>query len=103
VLCGLKHRALGITGPLESYGKPVAAINVCIQVLIILENSAFFDVVKFHYFLCGPSGAKSIGNDGSGLLLLLLDCCDEAKHCCVNISRQQGVFSSVKENLTDDI
>ncbi len=80
----------------------MTAINVCIQVLIILENSAFF-YVKFHYFLCGPSGAKSIGNDGSGLLLLLLGCCDEAMHCCVNISRQQGVFSSVKENLTDDI
>jgi hypothetical protein len=24
--------------------------NVCIQVLIILVNSAFFDVVKFHFF-----------------------------------------------------
>jgi hypothetical protein len=45
--------------------------NVCIQVLIILGNRAFFDDVKFHDFLCGPSGAKSTGNNGFGLLLLL--------------------------------
>ncbi len=74
-----------------------------IQVLIILENSAFFDVVKFHYFLCGPSGAKSTGNDGFGLLLLLFGCSDEAIHCFIHISRQQEEFSSVKENLIDDI
>jgi hypothetical protein len=42
-----------------------------------LVNSAFFDV-KFHFFLCGPPGAKSTGNYGFGLLLLLLGCCDEA-------------------------
>jgi hypothetical protein len=44
---------------------------VCIQVLIILGNRAFFDVVKFHDFLFGPSGAKSTGNSGFGIFLLL--------------------------------
>jgi hypothetical protein len=86
----LKHSTFGITGLLVNFPgflkiiQETCGSNVCIQVLIILENGAFIDVVKFHFFLCGPPGAKSTGNDGSGLLLLL-GCCDETIHCCIHI------------------
>jgi hypothetical protein len=94
VFFGLKHSTFGLIGLLVNFPGRLKIIretcgsNVCIQVLIILKNSALLYAVRFQFFLCGPSSAKSTGNDGSGLLLLLLGCYDEAIRCwCIHISR----------------